>query len=391
MRTLSQNVRHTTYGFHAGQELTKDRKARQPYPLGYIIQPGDELIGVIKGHKQILAERNIPFRERGECFRTRKRREIAEDRKAKLEAWRADKTNDTKLIALLSIPTNEQVREAIECLPCDCPSCVLEGQHDFAYQKSALEELYEHFNEQHGTYHRCIFLPKFHPELNPIERCWGRMKWHVRRHCDGTMETLRRLIMEGIGLEVLPLSLIRKYIRLSYAYVAAYREGKDIVAAEQWIRKHRSHRSHSRQMDDQLNRMYYALETIYNPAPHCQHASSEPTVSTASGAGSSSDGTIPSVATTPTTPLEEEGGTNVAAEDLPVEDLHVDILAFEMPDSDDPGTEDDHHTVHPGSDAMDVVDSHETDGDVEDTDELEEAILVEMFSELDLDSYLEIV
>ena len=35
--------------------------------------------------------------------------------------------------------------------------------------------------------HLCIFLPKYHPELNFIERYWSRVKWHARRYSDGSV------------------------------------------------------------------------------------------------------------------------------------------------------------------------------------------------------------
>ena len=28
-----------------------------------------------------------------------------------------------------------------------------------------------------------LFLPKFHPELNPIERVWGQAKRYSKSHC----------------------------------------------------------------------------------------------------------------------------------------------------------------------------------------------------------------
>ena len=43
-------------------------------------------------------------------------------------------------------------------------------QQDFLSQKTVIEEVFDKYNAEHGTKHRCIFLPKFHPELNYIER-----------------------------------------------------------------------------------------------------------------------------------------------------------------------------------------------------------------------------
>ena len=37
---------------------------------------------------------------------------------------------------------------------------------DFKNQSTILEE------EAKGRGHQCVYLPKFHCELNPIERCW---------------------------------------------------------------------------------------------------------------------------------------------------------------------------------------------------------------------------
>jgi putative sterol carrier protein len=61
----------------------------------------------------------------------------------------------------------------------------------------------------------------------------------------------------GLSEDNLPLSLIRKYCRLLTAYYIAYNEGKDIIQADAWIRKHRSHRGHSELMDNRLEQLYY--------------------------------------------------------------------------------------------------------------------------------------
>ena len=55
---------------------------------------------------------------------------------------------------------------------------VLGAHTDFKYEKTALE----HFMQERG--HQAIFLPKFHCELNPIERGWGEAKRYSRAHCD---------------------------------------------------------------------------------------------------------------------------------------------------------------------------------------------------------------
>jgi len=102
----------------------------------------------------------------------------------------------------------------------------------------------------HGTQHRCKFLPKFHPELNPIERVWSRMKWHIRKYCDGSLQSLEKYMNEGLAESNLSLSLIRKYCRLISAYYYAYLDNMNVVQADEWIRKHRTHRGFAPLMDE---------------------------------------------------------------------------------------------------------------------------------------------
>ena len=51
--------------------------------------------------------------------------------------------------------------------------------------------------------------------------------------------------------------IIRKYIRLTPAYLLAYDKGLDIVAAEEWLKQRRSHRGYSGQMVDVLEKSYF--------------------------------------------------------------------------------------------------------------------------------------
>jgi predicted RNA-binding protein with PUA-like domain len=38
--------------------------------------------------------------------------------------------------------------------------------------------------------HRVLRTPPYHPELQPIETCWGVVKNYVARNCDFTMKNL---------------------------------------------------------------------------------------------------------------------------------------------------------------------------------------------------------
>ena len=94
------------------------------------------------------------------------------------------------------VSTQKMVRE-------DMVAC-LEQFDDFKYELSAVASYLIQ-----DLKHHCIFLPKvyfdiqllhqsircknisiailflqFHPELNPIERCWGRAKKYVRSNCN---------------------------------------------------------------------------------------------------------------------------------------------------------------------------------------------------------------
>jgi len=66
-----------------------------------------------------------------------------------------------------------------------CAKRILDLQPDFKEQKSLVQEVIE------ASGHLCIFLPKFHCELNFIEFFWGAVKRYLREHCDYTFKTLQ--------------------------------------------------------------------------------------------------------------------------------------------------------------------------------------------------------
>jgi transposase len=179
--------------------------------------------------------------------------------KGVISAYEVDRENEVLIQQLLTIRKAAVVAAEVRDILCNCAKCTLERQNDFKNQKSELEEVYEKHNREYGTRHYCKFLPKFHPELNPIERCWSRMKWSIRKFCTGKLEQLRASMDYGLSEANLSTALIRRYTRIVSAYYIAYQDSKDIIEAESWIRKHRSHRGCSAKMDGQLEALYFPL------------------------------------------------------------------------------------------------------------------------------------
>ena len=69
---------------------------------------------------------------------------------------------------------------------------LLKGYEDFKNSKTILPELIE------SRGHMCIYIPKYHCELNPIERCWCHAKKHTRAYVNGSIIRLRKVIPEGL-------------------------------------------------------------------------------------------------------------------------------------------------------------------------------------------------
>ena len=80
----------------------------------------------------------------------------------------------------------------------------------------------EHFLCSRG--HTVLFIPKFHCELNPIERVWGQAKVYTRMYTNFTLPRLRANVHPA--LDSVSTDLIRKYFRRVVEYERAYLEGK---------------------------------------------------------------------------------------------------------------------------------------------------------------------
>ena len=86
-----------------------------------------------------------------------------------------------------------------------------------------------------------MFIPKFHCELNPIERVWGQAKVYSRMYTNFTLPHLRQII--DPALDFVSTDLIRKYFRKVMEYHKAYLEGKKAgKELEKAVKLYKSHR-----------------------------------------------------------------------------------------------------------------------------------------------------
>ncbi len=86
----------------------------------------------------------------------------------------------------------------------------------------------------------CHFLPKFHPEMNPIEYFWAWVKRWFRERSNGEWQKAKDLTAEALRL--CPLPTIRRFFRRADRYASVYRLGATGVLAEFAVKRFRSHR-----------------------------------------------------------------------------------------------------------------------------------------------------
>ena len=88
---------------------------------------------------------------------------------------------------------------------------------DFRDEKSMIERMLI----KRG--HVPCFLPKFHPELNPIERVWAQLKCYTKAHCNYSLPSLRKNI--PLAYDTVTLDNIHYHFRKVCHYMFCYLEG----------------------------------------------------------------------------------------------------------------------------------------------------------------------
>ena len=106
-----------------------------------------------------------------------------------------DNASYHNVLAASSPPTpacsKERIRAWLETNKIPCNEDCLKVELVEILRKLAPEPTYEIDVIARKQGHDVIRTPPYHPELQPIENCWGVVKNEVARHCDFTMDNLK--------------------------------------------------------------------------------------------------------------------------------------------------------------------------------------------------------
>jgi hypothetical protein len=143
---------------------------------------------------------------------------------------------------------NADSHSGLDC----CAQRLLSSQPDFREQRSTVQEVIEEAG------HICLFLPKYHCELNFIEYFWGAVKHYLRENCDYSFTTLKANLpkaMASIGLDT-----IQKWENQTWRWIEAYCDGLDAKSAQMKVRAfssriYTSHRRASERVGQELDKI----------------------------------------------------------------------------------------------------------------------------------------
>ena len=90
----------------------------------------------------------------------------------------------------------------------------LASHQDFKEEKTRIE----HYLNSKGF--ACIFLPKFHCELNPIKCVWAQAKRYTHSHCNNSITSLRKNV--PLGLDSVNVGNIGNHHRKVRHYMFGY-------------------------------------------------------------------------------------------------------------------------------------------------------------------------
>ncbi|PLW54798.1 hypothetical protein PCANC_03715 [Puccinia coronata f. sp. avenae] len=116
-----------------------------------------------------------------------------------------------------------------------CWSKILSQQSDFVNEQPLLQSIIE------DAGHICLFLPKFHCELNPIELYWSYIKQAYRKESHKCANFKESKVLFKRIRQSCPITTIRKYFRRIDQQLSAYRQGYNGPQSAILMKKYTSH------------------------------------------------------------------------------------------------------------------------------------------------------
>ena len=138
----------------------------------------------------------------------------------------------------------------------------LKAEADFLELKPELQEVIEGASTDSLLF-KAGFLPKFHCELNPIERVWCQAKHDLRERVMTKGKDRFPYLVER-ALESICPERIGRFFRLAEAYIKVYAEGDitEYAAAKSYVRAMASHRRPpGQQLDEVVERAAADIDT----------------------------------------------------------------------------------------------------------------------------------
>lgn len=114
-----------------------------------------------------------------------------------------DNASYHNLLSPHSAPTpvcsKKKIRDWLENNNIACGEDCLKAEMVEILRKVAPSPTYiiDEIAKEHG--HEVIRTPPYHPELQPIETCWGVVKNHMARNCDFSMKNMEKQLDKGFA------------------------------------------------------------------------------------------------------------------------------------------------------------------------------------------------
>lgn len=89
-----------------------------------------------------------------------------------------------------------------------------------------------------------VYLPKFHCELNPIERVWALAKQKARLRCEYTFAALQKAVPEC--LDEVSVASIRRFCRRAREFVHVYKNNTSSTCGDLEKLRKQQYKSHRR-------------------------------------------------------------------------------------------------------------------------------------------------